>query len=222
MKSDRQIDELEPIHEFYRNKIKKYSLGDLEQSVGWLSKESALDCYFHSSNSLHQRWSEFQEVLDIGSGHGSILPVLRTERNFTGTYTGIELLKEFHQSAVERFKEDSKAIWICNDFLIYDFKDKKFDWILSLGSFGVKSPQQEQRDIDTVRKMSKLAKYGFTIFLNDIEQMRPGRLEELPDLAAHNIPEFLDLIKAIMKVAKVETVHFPKPTSQKTLVHVVF
>ena len=222
MKSDRQIDELESIHEFYRNKIKKYSLGDPEQSVGWSSKESALDCYFHSLNYPCQRWREFQEVLDIGSGQGSLLTVLRTERNFTGTYTGIELMREFYQNAIERFKVDPKAIWICNDFLIHDFKDKKFDWILSLGSFSVKSSQQKQRDIATVRKMVELARYGFTIFLNDSEQMRPGRLEEVPDLAVHNIPEFVDLIKKITKVAKVETVHFPKPTSQKTLVHVVF
>ena len=70
--------------------------------------------------------------------------------------------------------------------------------------------------------MSKLAKSGFTIFLNDIEQMRPGRLEELPDLAAHNVPEFIDLVKKVAKAAKVEVVHFPEPTSQKTLVHAVF
>jgi hypothetical protein len=69
--------------------------------------------------------------------------------------------------------------------------------------------------------MISLARYGVSLFLNDINHMRPGRLEEVPELAAHGISEFVSMLQTNFVVSSIETKHYPNPDSQPTMIHVI-
>ena len=132
---------------------------------------------------------------------------------------GIEVLDFFHKKAVELYGNQTHTNFIHGEFLNYDFGGKKFDWVFSLGSLSVKQIQQEKHDLVNCRKMIDLANYGISIYLNDIHQMKPGRLEEVPDLAGHDIPKFVSMLEEKLKVSKIEVIHFPSIDSQKTIIH---
>ncbi|MGB3532645.1 MAG: class I SAM-dependent methyltransferase [Microcoleaceae cyanobacterium] len=178
------------IYSFYDKYVKEHGI-----SAGWSTTESATNAYTETSNCSAQKWDRFGNVLDVGSGEGHLLQFLRQKRGFTGSYTGIELLDFFHQKAIERYGNMNNAQFIYGDFLSYDFGQDKFDWVISLGSFSVKQPQQHEFDLAFCRKMINLAEYGVSIFLNDINQMRPNRLEEVPELAAHDINDFVSMVQ---------------------------
>lgn len=204
------------IQRFYKDYTNKHGV-----SCGWSSIESAITAYTAASNCVDQRWSDFQTVLDVGSSDGHLLPFLRSERNFQGQYTGVELIPSSHENAIKFYGKEDQAEFICSEFLSYDFGTRKFDWVMSLGGLSVKQEQQQEYDLAFCRKMVSLARYGITVYLNDINQMPPGRLEQFPDLAAHNINDFVSMLKKENSTSKVEFVHFPSPNSQKTMIHLV-
>lgn len=203
------------IYNFYDKYVKEHGI-----DAGWATESDAANAYNEVSNCPNQAWNSFQSVLDVGSGQGHLLPFLREERGFTGNYTGIEILDFFHEKAISLYGEMPNARFMCDEFLSHDFSDKHFDWVVSLGSFSVKQPNQEEWDRVFCRKMLELANYGVSIFLNDIHHMRPGRLEEVPDLAAHDIDKFVAMIQQTFKVSDVEVKHYPDEKAQPTMIHI--
>ncbi|NET74013.1 MAG: hypothetical protein F6K62_24675 [Sphaerospermopsis sp. SIO1G2] len=115
----------------------------------------------------------------------------------------------------------SNTNFILDEFLSHDFGENKFDWVVSLGSFSVKHPQQKESDLAFSRKMISLANYGVSIFLNDVKYMRPGRAEEVPDLAFHDIDDFCSMLDDNFSISKVEVKHYPDEKSQPTMIHVI-
>lgn len=67
--------------------------------------------------------------------------------------------------------------------------------------------------------MTSLAEYSVNVYLNDINQMRPGRLEEVPDLAAHDVENFVSILKQEPSISKLEMVHCSFPNLQNTMIH---
>ena len=127
----------------------------------------------------------------------------------------------FHEQALDLYGEMSNARFIYGEFLSHDFGVDVFDWIVSLGSFSVKHSQQQECDLACCRKMIDLARYGVSIFLNDINNMRPGRLEEVPDLVAHDIAEFSSMLQRNFAISQLEIKHYPDEQSQPTMVHII-
>lgn len=208
--------ETDRIQRFYDEYVKDHGI-----SAGWATIEDANNTYKTASSCSAQDWKSFQTVLDVGSGQGHLLRFLRQERNFTGSYTGIELLDLFHNKAVGLYGDMSDARFIHHEFLDYDFGSECFDWVISLGSFSVKQENQEECDVAFCRKMIELANHGVSIFLNDINNMRPGRLKEVPDLAAHDIDQFVAMVQKNFKVSNIEVKHYPEERSQPTMLHLV-
>lgn len=204
------------IEGFYDRYVKDHGI-----SAGWSNQSDADNAYREVSSCSAQKWDEFQSVLDVGSGAGHLLKLLRHERHFTGHYVGIELLDFFHDQALEFYGEMENAEFIQAEFLGYDFGETHFDWVISLGSFSVKQSNQAESDLAFCRKMIALANYGVSIFLNDIDQMRPGRLEEVPDLAAHNINDFVAMVRDNFDVSDIAVNHYPTERSQPTMIHIV-
>ena len=130
-------------------------------------------------------------------------------------------MPEFHCVAIDLYADGPLAKFICYEFLEYDFWPKRFDWVLSLGALSVKQPKQDEYDKAFIKKTAKLAKNEFSVYLNDVHQMRSGRHKEVSGLAVHNIHEFVGFLKRKFRAAKVELVHYPTQTSQNTGVHVI-
>ena len=155
----------------------------------------------------------------MGSGQGHFLPFLRSERNFSGQYIGIELLPFFHQTALELYGHQRKTNFICAEFLSHDFGDLKFDWVLSLGGLSVKQNQQQAYDLAFCNKMVSLTRHGISIYLNDKQHVPADRLKQVPDLAVHDIPEFVSMLQEQYPQSKTKVIHYPTPTAQKTIIH---
>jgi len=207
----------ERINEYYAEYVVKHGV-----SAGWSSDEIARNSYAAAASFEEQQWTSFQSVLDVGSGQGHLMDFLRKDKLFTGHYTGLELLPMFHNVAVEKYGSDSNAEFIQGDFMEYDFGSVKFDWVASLGALSFKQENEQEQDaydLEFCRKMIALAQYGITVYLNDIDHMRPGRLKEVPNLAAHKISDFVSMLRQNFPISKVEVMHYPTPDSQNTMVH---
>lgn len=202
------------IRDFYENYVNNTGI-----TLGWSSMQSAIRSYAAASNCSNQRWTEFQSILDVGSGEGHFLHFLITERGFVGRYTGLELLDFFYDRAAELYGSQPNVQFVRAEFLAYNFGEQQFDWIFSLGSLAVKQAQQREHDLAFCRKMIDLAKYGITIYLNDVDKMRPGRSEEIPNLAFHNIPEFVQMLQAELPDSEIGVVRYPSEDSQNTMIH---
>ncbi|QDT96854.1 class I SAM-dependent methyltransferase [Gimesia aquarii] len=208
--------DIERVSDFYKRGIAKFGAHTI-QAACWSSSDLALQCYHAISQSQIQDWQQIKSVLDFGSGQGHLLPFIRQMRGFRGTYLGVELLPEFHHVAMQLYATDKSAEFVCSDFLSYDFQDQVFDWVISLGSFGVAQPQQVESDIANVRKISTLARRGFSIYLNDVNKMN-----SVPkDLAAHDLGKFSSLILEQHPDAQLDFVWFPTPESYQSVIHVL-
>jgi SAM-dependent methyltransferase len=97
--------ETDRIYTFYDNYVQNHGI-----AAGWATLEDANNSYQEASNCLAQKWNNFSSVLDVGSGQGHFLPYLRRQRNFKGSYTGIELLDFFHREAVKLYGSRHKLI----------------------------------------------------------------------------------------------------------------
>jgi SAM-dependent methyltransferase len=191
-------------------------------TIGWSSAQVAYNNYWAISNCAAQAWSQFQSVLDVGCGEGHFLPFLRKERHFSGQYTGLELLPFFYQKSVEFYGGQEKAEFIEAEFLNYKFSESaKFDWVISLGGLSVKQELQQEYDREFCQKMLGLARYGISIYLNDVKYQKPGRQEQFPNLHFHNMAQFTAMLEQISPTSTVEMTHYPTPTSQNTIVHVL-
>jgi len=208
--------DVDKIYNFYHRYIKGHGI-----RAGWATLEDQINSYKEASSCSAQIWNNFGNVLDVGSGQGHFMQFLRQERDFTGRYTGIELLDVLHKEAVEFYGKFSDTHFIYGDFLSHNFGSDRFDWVVSLGSLAVKQIPQNECDLAFCRKMINLAQYGVSIFLNDINYMRPGRLEEVPELATHNVDEFIFMIQENFTTSKIEVKHYPDAQSQPTMIHII-
>ena len=204
------------INDFYEEYVVKHGV-----SAGWSSMDKARMSYDAVSCFEAQNWSAWENVLDVGSGEGHLLEFLRRQRGFRGRYTGLEILPMFHEAAMEKYGGDSNSDFVCGEFLEYDFGDAKYDWVLSLGALAVKQERQAEYDLAFCSKMLKLARHGISVYLNDVEQMKPGRREALPSLAAHKIHEFVEMLENNFSLARIEVMHYPDANSQSTMLHLM-
>lgn len=202
------------IRVFYENYVNNSGI-----TAGWPSMQLALESYAAASNRSNQRWTEFESILDVGSGEGHFLPFLKTERGFIGRYTALELLDLVHNRATELYGSQPNAHFINAEFLAYNFGEEQFDWVFSLGTLTIKQPQQREHDLAVCRKMIDLAKYGITVFVNNIDLVNPRRIEQMPELACYNIAEFVQMLQAEVPSAKVEAVRYSSEHPQCTMIH---
>lgn len=184
-----KIIDTQRILDFYTHYIEHHGV-----SAGWSSMDYALQLYDLSSNCSYQHWPTFHSVLDVGSGEGHFKKFLRQQRQFTGQYTGLEMLPEFHKTALEKYSQDEKVELMCEEFLEYDFGDRKFDWVFSLGSLSVKQENLHERDLAFCKKMAALSRFGLTIYLNDEKLVNQKYLDNVNNLAVHNIDNFLKML----------------------------
>lgn len=207
------IDRIKAFYEDYFKRVKT--------SCGWSSFESAMDSYIAASDCPKQNWKRIKTVLDVGSGEGHFLSYLRTKRQFTGRYTGLELLSKSHDNAIKLYGKEPLAKFICDEFLGYDFADQKFDWVISLGAISVKQDRQEEHDKAMVEKMISLAQHGITIYINDMQKLDEYKLESLPYLATHDLSQFISMLKEEFNPKELTFNHFPNQESFKTMIHLV-
>ncbi|MHA1659294.1 MAG: class I SAM-dependent methyltransferase [Promethearchaeota archaeon] len=100
------------------------------------------------------------EILDIGCGNGRHL--IEFYKSGYKKSVGIDLSKPFINEAI---KNNKKIEFINSDFIFYDFKNKKFDKIISFfSSFGYYNDEYNERYI---KKVSGLIKKN-GIFILDI------------------------------------------------------
>jgi len=205
------MDRIQRIREFYNKNFeisKKYcSTKDLEHvSVGWNSEKSAQANYKTITSYKFQDWTKIKNVLDVGSGLGNFLAFLQKEKNFSGSYTGIEILEKFVLSSKKRFDNANNSNFIHADFLTHNFENTIFDWSFSIGSLSIVQQNQEKEDILTIKKMAEISKYGFSIFLNDKTKFKPNNISKLIPpgnlIAEHNIDNFVKMIKSDVKNIK--------------------
>jgi SAM-dependent methyltransferase len=208
--------DIERIKDFYQDYFKKANL-----TCGWSSFKSAVDSYSAASDSSYQNWEKINSVLDVGAGEGHLLRYLRLKKNFVGKYVGLELLQQCCQKAIELYGKDPLFEFICDEFLNYNFGEQKFDWVVSLGSLSVKQNQQREYEKASVKKMLNLAKYGVSIYLNDQNKVDKEQIKGLEDLAMHDIPSFITLVKEECIPQEITVNHFPTEESYKTMIHLL-
>ena len=93
--------------------------------------------------------------------------------------------------------------------------DNSFDWAFSLGSLSVHQEDQEYENSMTVKKMSSLAKFGFSIFLNNAIMCK--------NLKGHDIGNFVNMIHDVVPACpKIEIDAFGgSDLPAKTMIHVL-
>ena len=200
------------VQRFYERYVERHGV-----SAGWSSMETARAVYAAASGHPAQRWPEMASVLDVGSGQGHLARFLRIERGFGGRYSGIELLPTFYEAAVASQGDFPAVDFVCDEFLAHDFAGRIFDWVFSLGSLAVVQEDSEAHDRAVLEKMVRLARTGITVYLNDRRRMRPERLRQVEDLAAHDIPDFVEHLG--QSCTEIEVVRPFGPRTQHVLVH---
>ena len=216
MVNQRGFVDSDKINTFYERYTQKHGTTN-----GWPSLKIAHDVYIGASNCPTQKWTEFQSLLDVGSGEGHLLPFLRKHRVFTGQYTGLELLTSSHQKAVKLYGNQDQVNFINAEFLTYPFMDcQKFDWVVSLGSLGIRQESPEKHDLAFCQKMLDLARYGISIYLNDQDNLNIERAPEFPEIVYHNVSEFTAMLKQICSHLKVEVTNYPTANTKDTILTV--
>ncbi|WP_299455536.1 class I SAM-dependent methyltransferase [uncultured Microscilla sp.] len=212
MKTDTQR-----IYDFYQHYTQVHGT-----STGWSSLDYALRLYDLSSSCPHQPWTELTSILDIGSGEGHFKDFLRTKHQFKGHYTGIEVVPEFHTTALAKYGDDAQTTFIDGEFLTHDFDTNKFDWVFSLGSLSVLQPNQAKYDEFFCKKMRALARYGTTIYLNDATLTCALSLQNVKHLATHNIDDFVHMLRQNFSPAVIEIHRLLPVAPQGVIIHVRF
>ncbi len=192
------------------------------QALRWTDRVAMEMGYRVVSGSPLQNWEQHGSILDIGSGHGDILPVLRQERNFRRKYVGVEIMPEYCITARRRHREDTLATFICDEFLHHDFEADHFDWVISLGGMNVKQPNQEQYDHAVFAKMRALARDGFSVYLLDKSKATLEIMGRAPEMAFHNIGEVVEKLQQEYHPSAMEIKRYPNEESRRVILHLKF
>jgi len=141
-----QSDRKEKHYIFYKESIKKYSPFSVK-ALRWNSKESQLVRF----RSL-LRLGDFQNksLLDVGCGIADLFFFLK-ENSFNIKYTGIEILKEFFDTAKIRLNGYENINLINNDFFNHKFTNS-YDFTICNGSLNLKEDDNYRLLFDFINK----------------------------------------------------------------------
>lgn len=150
----------------YHDRIAKY--------VGWSSQSNQYLGFEIATTFSGINWQDVNNILDVGCGYGNLVEYLRENKNFSGEYTGIDILPEFIQEATKIYGNDKRNKFIQGNFLTHNWREG-YDVVVSLGiisvnydqpnEYGEKSKYYANKSIDL---MVKLAKMGMSLyFLNE-------------------------------------------------------
>jgi len=100
------------------------------RSLGWDK-----DCQWVRFEAAFEglRADEYRTIVDLGCGFGDLLGFLR-EKNWDGTYLGVDLVPEFIEEARKRFGSDSAAEFLCEDFQTLKLPSKR-NLAIAIGVF---------------------------------------------------------------------------------------
>ena len=131
------------------------------------------------------------------------------------------LFIDFKRKAVKLYGHQDKVNLINGEFLNYPFvNSQKFDWVVSLGSLGIRQESPQKHDWAFCQKMLELARSGISIYLNDQENISLERSPDFPEIVYHNVAEFTAMLKQICPTLKVEVSNYPTPNTKKTILTV--
>jgi len=141
-----QSDRKEKHYIFYKESIKKYSPFSVK-ALRWNSKESQLVRF----RSL-LRLGDFQNksLLDVGCGIADLFFFLK-DNSFNIKYTGIEILKEFFDTAKIRLNGYENINLINNDFFNHKFTNS-YDFTICNGSLNLKEDDNYRLLFDFINK----------------------------------------------------------------------
>jgi SAM-dependent methyltransferase len=144
------------IRERYLNRISQYGVS--EESLGW-RKSTAIHRYLAVSRVVNQVHP--LHVLDIGTGFGDLLRILRSN-DWSGRFVGLDLVQEFLTVAADLAKKDSFAEFRRVDDIL-DFQDFETDFAVSLGLLNHISTKNSGFRREFLEKMLSISRIGFAI-----------------------------------------------------------
>lgn len=121
--------------------------------VGWSSSQTQTARFNVFLNLLLSA----ESILDVGCGVGDLFAFLRGH-GYRGSYTGVDIINSNCQTAESRYKEA--------DFIpanVLEWKtDKKYDYVVASGIFGIKSSASiwESNTTESLVKMFSMCKIG--------------------------------------------------------------
>lgn len=149
------------IRERYVNRISQYGVS--EESLGW-RKSTAIHRYNAVSRIVNQVHP--LHVLDIGTGFGDLLRILRSN-DWSGRFVGLDLVEEFLVVAADLAKKDSFADFRRVDDIL-DFQEYETDFAVSLGLLNHISTKNSKFRLEFLEKMLLISRIGFAVdFLCD-------------------------------------------------------
>lgn len=144
------------IRERYLNRISQYGIS--EESLGW-RKSTAIHRYLAVSRVVNQVYPA--HVLDIGTGFGDLLRILRLN-DWSGKFVGLDLVQEFVKVANELADRDSLAEFRCVEEIL-DFQNYQADFAVSLGLLNHVSTKNPEFRLEFLEKMLSVSRVGFAV-----------------------------------------------------------
>jgi SAM-dependent methyltransferase len=144
------------IRERYLNRISQY--GHSEDSLGW-RKSTAIHRYLAVSRIVNQVHPA--NVLDIGTGFGDLLRILRSN-DWSGRFVGLDLVQEFVKVAIELAEKDSLAEFRCVDEIL-EFQNYRTDFAVALGLLNHVSTKNAEFRLEFLEKMLSVSRVGFAV-----------------------------------------------------------
>jgi SAM-dependent methyltransferase len=144
------------IRKRYLSRISQYGVS--EESLGW-RKSTAIHRYLAVSRVVNQ--VDPLHVLDIGTGFGDLLRILRSN-DWSGRFVGLDLVQEFVTVANELAEKDSLAEFRRVDD-VFDFQGYESDFAVSLGLLNHVSTNNYDFRREFLEKMLSVSKIGFAV-----------------------------------------------------------
>ncbi len=129
--------------QFYQRRRTLPGLEDLSAqdkqaiNVGWRCRGSQHELYSIATDLSQVHWPNIESILDLGCGDGELANFLRSERDFRGHYTGIDLVESNILEAKNRFGLQLKNRFILGECFNQDWSEQSFDVVISLGVISV-------------------------------------------------------------------------------------
>ena len=147
---------IDSIRERYANRISQYGMS--EETLGW-RKSTAIHRYLAVSRVVDQ--VNPAHVLDIGTGFGDLLRILRSNR-WSGKFVGLDLVQEFVITANKLAEKDSLAEFRSVDEIL-DFENCQTDFAVSLGLLNHVSTKDTEFRREFLERMLSVSRIGFAI-----------------------------------------------------------
>lgn len=161
---------------------------------GWPSSEFADALYTFACASPLIPWKVLESVLDVGCGTARLLGTLRA-KGFDGQYLGIDPLADLYGPADENLSGAARRVALSLDAL--EQAPASYDWLFALGTLGTDQAAKKEHDRDHLALMVKKARLGLTLQVNDRKLMSAERLEQVPGLVVHDIPDLAATLDAL-------------------------